>query len=98
MKVSEIYELIRDLVDAGYGDSEMLFVHQQNWPLQEQIAGFWMPEWGSEDEEDDDNDPPSRRTTEDKHGLPYMYLVSGGQNREKPYGPSEAFDNYSTRL
>ena len=77
MTVNELKDLLEQMADAGYGDREVLFAYQQNYPLQDHIAGGWIP--GHDDDEDD--------ATDDE----VVYLVSGGQVYDKPYGPSRAF-------
>ena len=89
MTVDDLRDLLDDLLDCGAGDRELMFVYQSNYPLQDHVACVWDPENGIVEDEDD---PPARRSTHNKDGVPYVYLVSGGQNHRKPYGPREAFD------
>ena len=83
MTVNELKNLLEQMADAGYGEREVLFAYQANYPLQDHIAGGWIPghrrrrrRRGRDDEATDDE---------------VVYLVSGGQVYDKPYGPSRAF-------
>lgn len=85
MTVNELKNLLEQMADAGYGDREVLFAYQANYPLQDHIAGGWIPDLAADDEgEDEDEDDEA---TDDE----VVYLVSGGQVYDKPYGPSRAF-------
>ena len=76
MTVNELKNLLEQMADAGHGEREVLFVYQQNYPLQDEIKGGWIPE-GTDDEEDA------------RDGV--VYLVSNGQCYDAPYGPRQAF-------
>ena len=62
----------------GYEDCEVRFVYQENYPLQEDVRGVWI----NEDEDDEDGEESSEQV---------VYIVSGGQCRDNPYGPRRAF-------
>ena len=79
MTVNELKNLLEQMADQGFGEREVLFAYQSNYPLQDHIAGGWIP--GPADDEDEDD------ATDDE----VVYLVSGGQVYDKPYGPSRAF-------
>ena len=51
MTVNELKNLLEQMADAGHGEREVLFVYQQNYPLQDEIKGGWIPE-GTDEEED----------------------------------------------
>jgi len=85
MTVNELLALLEDMADAGYGDREVLFAYQQHYPLQDHIAGGWVP--GHNAYMDDDPVDES-----------VVYLVSGGQCHEMPNGPSRAFEEVSESL
>ena len=78
MTVNELKNLLEQMADAGYGDREVLFAYQANYPLQDHIAGGWVP--GHIAYMDDEAADES-----------VVYLVSGGQVHDQPYGPSQAF-------
>ncbi len=80
MTVNELKNLLDQMADEGYGDREVLFAYQANYPLQDHIAGGWVP--GPADDEDEDEDATDAEV---------VYLVSGGQVYDQPYGPSRAF-------
>ena len=80
MTVNELKNLLEQMADAGHGDREVLFAYQANYPLQDHIAGGWIP--GPADDEDEDDDATDAEV---------VYLVSGGQVYDQPYGPSRAF-------
>jgi hypothetical protein len=81
MTVNELKNLLEQMADEGLGDREVLFAYQANYPLQDHIAGGWIP--GPADDEDEHDD-----ATDDEV---VVYLVSGGQVHDQPYGPSRAF-------
>jgi len=80
MTVNELKNLLEQMADAGFGEREVLFAYQSNYPLQDHIAGGWVPDLANDEEDDDE-------ATDDE----VVYLVSGGQVYDKPYGPSRAF-------
>jgi len=83
MTVQELAELLDELVEAGHGDRDLRFVYQPNYPLQDEVAGVYDPLEDPESElPEEESDLP----------VPCLYLVSGGQDREQPYGPSAAFE------
>ena len=43
MTVNELRDLLEGMVENGYGEREVLFVYQQNYPLQDHIGGGWVP-------------------------------------------------------
>ena len=88
MTVNELLNLLEEMADAGYGEREVLFVYQQNYPLQDHIAGGWVPSHDA----DADDEP------EDEADENAVYLVSGGQCYDMPYGPSQAFDEVCESL
>ena len=49
MKVQQLRDLFEDLCERGFEDKEVLFTYQENYPLQDSIAGAWLPEWGEEE-------------------------------------------------
>ena len=81
MKVQQLRDLFEDLCGRGFEDKEVLFTYQENYPLQDSIAGVWLPEWDEEEPFDH-----------------HVYLVSGGQCRQDPYGPRQAFQECSEVL
>lgn len=85
MTVNELLNLLEQMADAGCGDREVLFAYQANYPLQDHIAGGWIP--GPADEADEDDESPDDEAISDA----VVYLVSGGQVSDIPYGPSRAF-------
>ncbi len=78
MTVNELLNLLEQMADSGYGDREVLFAYQENYPLQDRIAGGWIPGHAA-----DMDDAPVDESV--------VYLVSGGQCYDQPYGPSQAF-------
>lgn len=82
--VSELKELLEQMEEDGYGDIELRFVYQQNYPLQDTVCGVAI---ASEDEDDEDKDVTKESDPK------YIYIVSGGQDHDEPYGPKSAFDN-----
>ncbi len=85
MTVNELKNLLEQMADEGYGDREVLFAYQANYPLQDHIAGGWVPGHIAymDDEPVDDS---------------VVYLVSGGPVHDQPYGPSRAFDGATKYL
>jgi hypothetical protein len=79
--VSQAVPQLPLVLREGYGDREVLFAYQRHYPLQDHIAGGWIP--GPADDEDADDD-----ATDDE----VVYLVSGGQVYDQPYGPRRAFE------
>ena len=79
MTVNELKNLLEQMADEGLGEREVLFAYQQHYPLQDHIAGGWIPRPADDEDEDDDTDDQ------------VVYLVSGGQVYDQPYGPSRAF-------
>ena len=71
MKVTELLQLLEE-VDP---EAEVGFVYQQNYPLQDVIAGVW-----------DATEAGADPTYAGK-----AYIVSGGQVWDMPYGPARAF-------
>ena len=71
MKVTELIELLGE-VDP---EAEVRFVYQENYPLQDHIAGVW-----------DASEAGADPTYAGK-----VYLVSAGQVYDQPYGPPRAF-------
>ena len=88
MTVNELRDLLEEMVENGYGEREVLFTYQSNYPLQDHIAGGWVP--GHVAYMDDE---PEEETDQNA-----VYLVSGGQCYEMPYGPSRAFEEASESL
>jgi len=88
MTVNEMRDLLEDMIENGYGEREVLFVYQQNYPLQDHIAGGWVPGHDA----DPDGGP------EDETNENAVYLVSAGQCYDQPYGPSQAFDEVCESL
>ena len=41
--VNEMIERLEELVEAGHGDKELRFAHQQHYPLQEMVLGVVDP-------------------------------------------------------
>ena len=85
MTVNKLKNLLEQMADEGYGDREVLFAYQANYPLQDHIAGGWVP--GHVAYMDDEPVDES-----------VVYLVSGGQVYDKPYGPSRAFSEATESL
>jgi hypothetical protein len=79
MTVNELKNLLDEMAEDGRGECEVLFVYQESYPLQDHIADGWIPATDDEDEADAIDDQ-------------VVYLVSGGQVYDNPYGPSRAFD------
>lgn len=42
MRLSELINSLQELSDSGMEDCEVQIVHQQSWPLREQIGGVWV--------------------------------------------------------
>lgn len=80
--VKALHAVLGQLIENGLGDNELRFAYQANYPLQDWIEGIWY------DEEDDSQED------EDK----IVYIVSGGQDHDNPYGPKAAFENATLEL
>lgn len=78
MTVDQLRQRLEEMCEMGYEDREIRFVYQDTYPLQEDIRGLWI----KEDEEDGDEEGSSEQV---------VYIVSGGQCRDNPYGPRRAF-------
>ena len=86
MTVNELKNLLEQMADEGFGEREVLFAYQANYPLQDHIAGGWIPGPADDADADEDADADDEATDDE-----VVYLVSGGQVYDKPYGPSRAF-------
>jgi hypothetical protein len=102
MTLNELIERLQDMRERlSGGDVEVLVVHQPGYPLQEVIAGVWMPE---DDQSgscgkcgrllDDGECPECGWTPDDGKGKEhFVYVVaSGHHHKASPYGPRRAFD------
>ena len=78
MTVNQLIERLQEMCEMGYEDCEVRFVYQENYPLQEDVRGVWI----NDDEDDEDGEESSEQV---------VYIVSGGQCRDNPYGPRRAF-------
>ena len=83
MTVNELRNLLDQMADAGLGEREVLFAYQANYPLQDHIAGGWIWEPANDGREEEDEGDVDDSV---------VYLVSGGQVHDRPYGPRRAFD------
>lgn len=85
MTVYQLRQRLEEMCEMGYEDCEIRFVYQDNYPLQDDIRGLWV----GEDDDDDDGDEDE----EDEEGSSeqVVYIVSGGQCWDNPYGPRRAF-------
>lgn len=77
--VQEAYEALGQLIENGLGDCELCIATQPNYPLCEQVDGFWFDE-----QEVYDN------VKGDQSGTT-VYIVAGGQRYSDPYAPRAAF-------
>lgn len=94
MTVQELKNLLEQAIEQGCGDMEVRFTYQENYPLQDTVAGGWaacLAETGFESDEDVEELAVLEK-------LGHFYLVSGGQDRDMPYGPKRAFEECSEYL
>lgn len=78
--VQDLHRALGQLIEMGLGEAELRFAYQSNYPLQDHVEGLWFDEEAHYNEEDDAAEPPT------------IYLVSGGQDHDNPYGPRQAFE------
>lgn len=81
---------VQDLIDqlaTCDPDATVLGVHQPTYPLQETIAGVYVP-----DPEDTDDDPLVIDELAPGEQTGFVYLVLDGHpDHASPYGPSDAW-------
>jgi len=79
--VQDLHRALQQLIEMGLGEAELRFTYQSNYPLQDLVEGLWVDEERLYEEDTDDDTEP-----------PVVYLVSGGQDHDSPYGPRQAFE------
>ena len=101
MTLADLVERLQELAEAGHGDTEVLVVHQPQYPLQEIIGGVWMQEDGLNGRCGDCGrsltasecpecgwTPPDDGKDEER----FVYVVASGHHHTaSPYGPRRAF-------
>lgn len=88
--VQDLHRALGQLIEMGLGESELRFTYQSNYPLQDFVEGLWFDEEAYYNE---DAEEASEEASEDQEmTLPTVYLVSGGQDHDSPYGPRQAFE------
>jgi hypothetical protein len=99
-----VQELIDRLGELDL-EAELRFVYQENYPLQDDIAGVWEPEGPTcinceavLDSRGEDGwycwgckQTYEKDEVEQPEEGNLAYIVSGGQNYKQPYGPKAAF-------
>lgn len=77
MTVEQLAEELAEVIEAGYGDAEVLLAHQPNWPLALTVACIATPDDLEPDEDDTD---------------PVVWIASGEHPYGRsPYAPRGAW-------
>lgn len=86
MTVSEMHDIFEQLMEDGKGDTEVMILHQPNWPFYLSIKGIGMKQ-DDEDEEDDEDDEEFEEAKKyKKHKQEYKQKILIVENEQEGYG------------